>query len=191
MPWKKVEQGARGRVRPRAHRRAVRRLRARGVRGGLDRTGPPRDADRRAPRGGEDPVPGRRRGARGRPAQHGDDRAPREGDRAGARPEGDRQGAARACARGARLRVRGPEPARLRARLPRPPVHLRAARDQPAVAAPRARHRVRRGARLRGRQAASQARSATASARSSFASASARSTTCSTSTPTPTRATTS
>ena len=59
-----------------------------------------------------------------------------------------------------------------------------------ALAAARAGQRVRRGPRLRPRQARSPRTSATSSARSSSASASARSTTCSTSTPTPTRATT-
>ena len=67
---------------------------------------------RRARGRGQDPVPGRRRGARGRPAERGHDRAPGAGDRARARREGDRRGAARARDGGARLRVRGAEPAR-------------------------------------------------------------------------------
>ena len=92
---------------------------------------------------------------------------------------------------GARLRVRGAEPAQLRPRLPRPPVHLRAGSDHAALAAPGAGHRAGRGDRLRGDQGAARTRSAAASARSSSAAASARSTTCSTSTPTPTPATTS
>ena len=91
---------------------------------------------------------------------------------------------------GARLRVRGPEPAHLLARLPRPPVHLRPRRDHPALAPAGAGDRVRRRDRLRGGQGARRRASAAASARSSSASASARSTTCSTSTPTPTPATT-
>ena len=48
---------------------AFARLRARGVRRRLDRPGPPRGHARRAPRGGQGPVPGRRRGGRDRPAQ--------------------------------------------------------------------------------------------------------------------------
>ena len=92
---------------------------------------------------------------------------------------------------GARLRVRGAEPAQLRPRLPRPPVHLRAGSDHAALAAPGPGHRAGRGDRLRADQAAARTTSAAASARSSTAAASARSTTCSTSTPTPTPATTS
>ena len=65
-----------------------------------------------------------------------------------------RRRAARAGARGARLRVRGAEPALVRARLPRPPVHLRARRGHAPVAQPRAGHRVRRGRRLRGGEGA-------------------------------------
>ena len=61
----------------------------------------------------------------------------------------------------------------------------------PPLAAPGAGHRVRRGPRVRGGEAACRSPIATGSARSSSASASARSTTCSTSTPIPTRATTS
>ena len=52
----------------------------------------------------------------------------------GPRRQGGRRGAEGARARGARLRVRGAEPARVRARLPRPPVHLRAGRGHAAVA---------------------------------------------------------
>ena len=69
-------QGARGGVRRRAALGAVRRHRAGGVRRRLDRPGAPRRAARRAAGGGEDPVPGDRRGARGRPAQRRHDRAP-------------------------------------------------------------------------------------------------------------------
>ena len=57
--------------------------------------------------------------------------------RRGRRAEGAR-------ARGARLRVRGAEPAHVLARVPRPPVHLRARRDHAAVAPARARDRVGR-----------------------------------------------
>ena len=160
------------------------------VRRRLDRPGAPGEAARRAPGGGQDPVPGGRRGARVRPAQRRHARPPGEGAGARARREGGRRGAARAGDGGARLRVRGPEPAHLLARLPRPPVHLRPRRDHPALAPAGAGHRARRRDRLRGGQASCPRRSATASARSSSASASARSTTCSTSTPTPTPATT-
>ena len=96
----------------------------------------------------------------------------------------------RARAGGARLRVRGPEPALLRPRLRRPPVHLRPEGALAALAPAGARQRVGRGPRLRVRARRSPRTSATSSARSSSASASARSTTCSTSTPTPIRATT-
>jgi predicted unusual protein kinase regulating ubiquinone biosynthesis (AarF/ABC1/UbiB family) len=54
---------------------------------------------------------------------------------------------------GARLRVRGAEPAQLLARLPRPPLHLRAGRDHAALAAPGAGHRAGRGAQIRAGQA--------------------------------------
>ena len=69
-----------------------------------------------------------------------------EGARAGPRRQGGGRRAARARARGARLRARGAEPAQLRARLPRPPVHPRAGRGHPPVARQGARHRVRRAA---------------------------------------------
>ena len=71
-----------------------------------------------------------------------------------ARRQGDRRGAPRAGHGGARLRVRGAEPAHLLPRLPRPPVRLRAGSGDPALAAPRARHRAGRGDRLRGDQGA-------------------------------------
>ncbi len=73
MPWEKVAKVLRGGVRRRAARGAVRRDRARGVRRGLDRPGAPRHAARRAQGRGQDPVPGGRRGARGRSAQRGND----------------------------------------------------------------------------------------------------------------------
>ena len=109
--------------------------------------------DGRAGRG-QDPVPGDRRGDGRRPAERRDDRPPRPG--AGPRPrrQGDRRRDPRAGDGGARLRVRGPEPAQLLARLPRPPLHLRAGSDHPALAAAGPGHRVRRGDRLRGDQGA-------------------------------------
>ena len=72
------------------------------------------------------------------------DRPPRPRPRPRPRREGDRRGDPRAGDGGARLRVRGAEPAQLRARLPRPPVHLRARRGDAALDRPRARHRVGR-----------------------------------------------
>ena len=162
-----------------------------GLRRRLDRPGPPRRAARR-PRGrGQDPVPGDRRGARRRPPQRRHARA--AGPRARPRPrrQGDRRGAPRAGDGGARLRVRGAEPALLRPRLPRPSLHLRARSRDPALAPARARHRAGQRAGTSRRSRSCRTRSAAASARSSSAAASARSTTCSTSTPTPTPATTS
>ena len=162
-----------------------------GLRRRLDRPGAPGGAARRPPGRGQDPVPGDRRGARRRPPQRRHDRAP--GPRARPRPrrQGDRRGAPRAGDGGARLRVRGAEPALLRPRLPRPPLHLRARSRHPALAAAGPRHRAGRGHGLRARSSSCRTRSAAASARSSSAAASARSSTCSTSTPTPTPATTS
>ena len=190
MPWKEVEKVVTRGVR-RAGLRPLHRVRAGGVRGRLDRPGAPGDAQRR-PRGrGQDPVPRRRRGARVGHAKRRHARPAREGARPGPRREGGRRGAQGAGDGGARLRVRGPEPALVLARLPRPPVHLRARRDHAALAAQGAGHRVRRGDRLRRGEEARPTTSAAGSARSSSASASARSTTCSTSTPTPTPATTS
>jgi len=72
----------------------------------------------------------------------------------GARREGRGRGAQGARARGARLRVRGAEPACVLTRLSRPPVHLRARRDHAALAQPRARDGVGRRHGLRRRQAA-------------------------------------
>ena len=169
----------------------VRLDRAGGLRRRLDRPGPPRDAARRQRGRGQGPVPGHRRRAR---VGHGQRRHPRPRSPRRSRPGLDAKAvaarAARAGARGARLRVRGAEPARLRPRLRRAPVHLRPQGPLAALAPPRAGQRVRRGPRLRGGQGAATRTSATSSARSSSASASARSTTCSTSTPTPTPATT-
>ena len=113
---------------------------------------------RRARGRGQDPVPGRRRGARGGPAERGHDRAAGAGVRPRARREGGRRGAAAAGHGGARLRVRGAEPAHLLPRLPRPPVHLRARRADPPLAPPGAGHRVRRGRRVRGGQGAAAGR---------------------------------
>ncbi len=147
---------------------------------------------RRPPGRGQDPVPGRRRGARGRPAQRGHDRPAREGARAGARREGGRRGAARAGAGGARLRVRGPEPAHAS----RAPTATTRSSTSPTCITRLSRRRVLvteyvEGSEFDEVKRAAATRSAAASARSSSASASARSTTCSTSTPTPTPATTS
>ena len=111
-------------------------------------------AARRARRRGQDPVPGDRRGAGGRPAQRRHAGAAGPGGGSRARRQGDRRGAPRADHGGARLRVRGAEPAHLLPRLPRPPVRLRARSRHPALAAPRARHRAGRGDRLRGDQGA-------------------------------------
>ncbi len=184
-------QGAGVRVRRRAAGGAVRRVRARGLRRGVDRAGAPGRAARRPPGRGEDPVPGDRRGARRRPAQRRHRGAARQGACPGPRRQGDRRRDPRAGARGARLRVRGAEPAQLRARLPRPSLHLRPRRPHPALAPPGPGHRVRRGDAVRAGEAAPRPSSGAASARSSSAAASDRSTTCSTSTPTPTPATSS
>ena len=191
MPWEKVEKVLERGVRRRTAVGALRRVRDRGLRRRLDRPGASRRAARRPPGRGEDPVPGDRRGARGRPAQRRHAGAAGPGARPRPRRQGDRQRAPRAGDGGARLRVRGAEPAHLLARLPRPPLHLRARSDHPALAPPGAGHRAGRGDRLRADQGACRTSSAAASARSSSAAASARSTTCSTSTPTPTPATTS
>ena len=142
-------QGAGRGVRRRTALRLLRRDRPRGVRRRLDRPGPQSGAARRAPGRGEDPVPGDRRGDGGRPAQRRDDRAAGAGDRAGPRREGDRRGDPRADDGGARLRVRGAEPAHLLARLPRTSVHLRAGSRDPDLAPARPRHRAGRRDRLR------------------------------------------
>ena len=191
MPWNKVEKVLEEEYDGRTALRALRRVRPGGVRRRLDRASAPGRAARRARGSGEDPVPGDRRGARRRPAQRRHDRPPRPRPRPRPRRQGDRQGAARARDGGARLRVRGPEPAQLRPRLPRPPVHLRARRDHAPLAPPRPGHRAGRGDRSSSRSRSCPTRSAAALARSSSAAASARSTTCSTSTPTPIPATTS
>ena len=99
-------------------------------------------------------YPGHRRGARRRPAQRRHDRPPRARPRPRPRRQGDRRRAARAGDGGARLRVRGAEPAQLRPRLPRPSLHLRARRDHAALAAPGAGHRAGRGTRIRAGQGA-------------------------------------
>ena len=104
-------QGAGGGVRRRTALGVLRRVRARGLRRRLDRPGPPGRAARRPPGRGQDPVPGDRRGAGSRPAQRRHAGAAGAGDRAGARRQGDRRGAERAGDGGARLRVRGAEPA--------------------------------------------------------------------------------
>ena len=96
MPWKQVQQGARGGVGG-ALRGAVRGLRARGRGGGFDRPGAPRGAARRAAGGGEDPVPGRGGGDRRRHAERRADPADGQGARARARRQGGRRGAARSA----------------------------------------------------------------------------------------------
>ena len=70
-------------------------------------------------------------------ANAGHDRAAREGARARPRRQGRRLGAARAGSGGARLRVRGAEPARLRPRLRRAPLHLRPAGPLAVLSPPR------------------------------------------------------
>ena len=126
MPWEKVEKVLRGGVRRRTAVGALRRVRDRGLRRRLDRPGAPGRAARRPPGRGQDPVPGDRRGARGRPAQRRHPGPAGPGARPRPRRQGDRRRAARAGDGGARLRVRGAEPAHLLPRLPRPPLHLRA-----------------------------------------------------------------
>ena len=64
----------------------------------------------------------------------------------GPRRQGGHEGDPRAHRGGARLRARGPEPARARAHLRGAPVHRRARRRQRALARARARQRVRRAA---------------------------------------------
>ena len=152
-------EGPRGGVLGEPLRRAVRRASS------TRRSRPRRSARCTAPRS-TTAAPSRsrsstrgRRGARVRHAKRRRDHAAGAGVRPGPRREGGRRGAAAAGHGGARLRVRGAEPAQLRARLPRPPVHLRARRADPPVAPPGAGDRVRRGRRVRGRQGASPGRS--------------------------------
>ena len=140
-----------------AARGGVRGLRARGVRRRLDRPGAPRGHARRAPRRGQGPVPGRRGGGRDRPAQPPGAAAARQAPRARPRRQGARPGAARADRRGARLRDRGAEPPRGRARLARAPVRFVPPVDT-ASRAPRARDRADRGQALRGGQGARRGR---------------------------------
>ena len=154
MPWEKVEKVLEEEYDGEPLSELFAEFEHRGLRRGLDRPGAPGRAARRARGRGQDPVPGDRRGARRRPAQRRHDRPPRPGARARARRQGDRQGAARAGDGGARLRVRGAEPAQLRPRLPRPSLHLRAGSGHAALAASGAGHRVGRGDRLRADQAA-------------------------------------
>ena len=111
-------------------------------------------------------------------------------DRAGPRRQGRRRGAQGARHRGARLRVRGAEPAHVRARVPRSPVHICAGRDHAPVTRPRARHRVRRGHRLRRDQAARPGDPQPLRRDRLPLLPRARSSSCCTSTPTRTRATT-
>ncbi len=154
MPWEKVEKVLEEEYEGEPLSELFAEFEHGGVRRRLDRPGAPGRAARRARGRGEDPVPGDRRGARRRPAQRRHDRPPRPRPRPRPRRQGDRRRAARAGDGGARLRVRGAEPAQLLARLPRPPLHLRAGRDHAALAAPGAGHRAGRGARLRAGQGA-------------------------------------
>ncbi len=100
----------------------------------------------RAARGGEGAVPRRGLGDRGRHAERRADPAARQGVRARARRQGRGRGAEGARDGGARLRARGAVAARVRARLPAPPVHPRARRGHAAV------HRARAGERVGGRR---------------------------------------
>ncbi len=124
MPWEKVREVLDRGVR-RAPRARLRRDRGGGVRRRLHRAGSPGDPPGRDEGRGQDSVPGDRGRARVRRGQRGHPGAPGQGAGAGARREGRCVGAARARPRGARLRVRGAEPAGLRACLRRAPVHLR------------------------------------------------------------------
>ena len=159
-PHDALEAGAQGARRGvgGALRGAVREHRARRRRGGVDRPGPPRRAAGRSPGGGQDPVPGRGRGDRRGHAERRPDPAHGQGAGAGARREGGRRRAQGARHGGAGLRARGAEPALVRARLPRPPVHPRARRRHAAVHPARAGERVGRRRRLRGGQAAAAGR---------------------------------
>ena len=161
-------------------------------RGRVDRPGPPGHHPRRPRRGGQGAVPRRRRGHQGRPRQ----RRPALPARRDAVPR-PRAGAARRGAprRGSieelDYRLEAAQPAAVRRRLPRPPVHPRARRGRRAVdgagcSPPSwptacASTSCRPGART----------SATSPARRSTASCSAASTGCTRSTATRTRATTS
>ena len=99
--------------------------------------------------GREGPVPRRGGRDRRRHAERRPDPAAGQGVRARARREGGRGGAEGARDGGARLRARGAVAARLRARLPAPPVHPRAGRGHAAVDRAGARERVGRRRRLR------------------------------------------
>ena len=157
MPWEKVAQGARGGVRRRAARASS------SPRSSRRPSPPPRSARSTARRcttarrvAVKIQYPGIAEALESDLAQRRHDRAAGEGARARARRQGGRRGAARAGAGGARLRVRGAEPAHLRPRLPRPPVHLRAR----SVHSRLSRRRVlvtelRRGPRLRARSRSS------------------------------------
>ena len=156
-------QGDRGRPR-RADHGGVRVLRRGADRGGLDRAGVPRAAERRRPRGGrEGPVPGGRRGRARRHAEPRHDHAPAQADDPGAGRARRRTRDPGAHRGGARLRARGPEPALAGAHLPRAPVHRGARRDHRALARAGARERVRGAASASRSSRATRRRSATAS----------------------------
>ena len=181
--------GARARPR-RAARGRVRRVRAGGVRGRLDRPGVPRAPARRAPRGGEDPVPGHRPRRARRPPEPGPDPARGEDDGPRHGPEGDGGRDPGAPHRGAGLRARGPDAPRVRAHLARPPLRRDPGGGHEPVERARAGHRVRRGPRLRAGEGAARRPSATGSARSCSGSSSGRCTGRGASRPIRTRATT-
>ena len=136
----------------RATRRRLHRVRRGGRRGGVDRPGLSRAAGRRTRGRRQGPVSGRRPGGPRRPAEPGPDHARRKADGARDGRQGDDARDPRAPDRRARLRARGPAAPGLRALLARPPVHLRAAGGDGALHRARARLRVGRGDRLRGRQ---------------------------------------
>ena len=122
--------------------RVLRRVRRAGVRGSVDRPGPPRRHDRRRRGRRQGAVSGCRGGGRDRPAQR--DAAAAAGQAVGPRARRSLADgrAARADRRRTRLRVRSPEPAPDRAVAARPSVHARAARLDRAQHPPRARLRV-------------------------------------------------
>ena len=89
---------------------------------------------RRPRRRGQGPVPRRRHRRARRHAEPRDDPAAHEVGRARARPQGAGRRDPLAHRGGARLRARGPEPARAGAHLPRPPVHRHPRRRHRALA---------------------------------------------------------
>ena len=104
----------------------------------------------RPPGGREGPIPGRGRRRSKRPPEPGDDHAGGQADRAGHGRQGDDRRDPRAPLRRARLRARGAEPARVRPRVARAPVHRRAGGGHEPLRRARARVRVGRRRGLRG-----------------------------------------